>query len=111
MSAAYSAIGKNEEALKTLKTAAAITPQNDRVFYNLGLLYVEEKDTMDATKSFEKAVQLKTANPRVYYNYGLLLFFKHQKKKAVEMILKVAIISPDGEDIKNAISFMQQKGK
>jgi len=106
-SAVYSAQGKNEEALNTLKTAAAVTPNNDRVFYNLGLLYVEMKDTSAAMKAFEKGVHLKSANSRLYYNYGLLLFYKHQIKTAEEILKKGLNINPGDEDIKNAIEFIQ----
>jgi Tfp pilus assembly protein PilF len=72
-----------------LQTAAAISPDNDRVFFNLGLLHMERKDTAVGLASFYKALRLKSSNPRLYYNYGLLLYHKRQVKKALEVLLKV----------------------
>ena len=108
LSAVYSAQGKNNEALNTLNIAAEVTPTNERVFYNLGLLYVEMKDTTAAMKAFEKGMLLKSTNPRLYYNYGLLLFFKKQGRKAEEVLKKGLSLSPNDEDIKNAIIYIRQ---
>jgi tetratricopeptide (TPR) repeat protein len=110
LSAVYGAQEKTSEALTTLKTAAAISPTNDRVFYNLGLLYVEMKDTIAAVKAFERGEQLNSTNPRLYYNYGLLLFFKNQKRKAEDILIKGLSLSPNDADIRNAIAYIKQVG-
>jgi tetratricopeptide (TPR) repeat protein len=109
LSVSLSAIGNNQEALKVLKTAAAITPKNDRIYYNLGLLYIEMKDTAEAIKTFEKGINLKSSNPRMYYNYGLLLYEKKQTKKADEVLQKGLAISPHDEDLQNAFKYIHQK--
>jgi tetratricopeptide (TPR) repeat protein len=106
LSAVYNAQAKNNEALNILKTAAAVTPTNERVFYNLGLLYVEMKDTAAAIKAFEKGASLRSTNPRLYYNYGLLLFFKSQRRKAEDMLKRGLKLSPNDDDIKHAITYL-----
>jgi tetratricopeptide (TPR) repeat protein len=109
LSVAYSATGKNAEALKVLQTAAAITPKNDRICYNLGLLYIEMQDTAAALKSFEKGMVLQSSNPRLYYNYGLLLYHKKQVRKAEEILRKGLAVSPRDEDLKNALLYIQKQ--
>lgn len=102
----YSATGRNKEALNVLKTAAAISPENDRVHFNLGLLYTEMKDTAAAIHSFNKGVQLNTQNPRLYYNYGLLLFHKKQVSKAEIMLKKGLALSPGDDDLLMALQYI-----
>jgi tetratricopeptide (TPR) repeat protein len=109
LSTAYSAQGKNDKALQVLQTAAAVDPKNDRVFYNLGLLYNELQQPEEARKSFGKAVQLKSNNPRLYYNYGLLLFQTGEVKEAEKVLLKGLAISPKEADLNYAIAFVYIK--
>ncbi len=90
LSTTYNLLGKNDEALETLISAAKIDPKNDRIFYNEALLYNEMNDRQAAERSFAKAVELKTNNPRVYYNYGLLLN-ENKKFKEAETVLKKGI--------------------
>jgi predicted CXXCH cytochrome family protein len=106
LSLTYNVLRKNSEALKMLKTAADISPGNDRIFYNLGLLNIEMKDTTAALKNFEKAVQLSSQNPRLYYNYGLLLHIKKHSKKATEILQKGLTISPSDHDLQIALRYV-----
>lgn len=106
LSVAYSSLGKNAEALNVLQTAARISPQNDRVFFNLALLHIELKDTTAAMTHFDKAVRLKSQNPRLYYNYGLLLYQKHQAAKAVEVLKKGLALNPRDEDLNYSLAYV-----
>ncbi|HEY1115401.1 MAG TPA: tetratricopeptide repeat protein, partial [Chitinophagaceae bacterium] len=106
LSVAQSAQGKQGEALKVLQTAARISPDNDRVFFNLALLHIEMKDTAAAITAFDKAVRLKSSNPRLYYNYGLLLHQKRQAAKAVDVLKKGIALSPRDEDLNYALAFV-----
>lgn len=106
LSVAQSALGKQSEALNVLKTAALISPENDRVFFNLALLHIEMKDTAAALKAFDKAVHLKSNNPRLYYNYGLLLYQKRQAAKAVEVLKKGVALNPRDEDLNYTLAYV-----
>lgn len=106
LSVAQSAQGKQGEALKVLQTAARISPDNDRVFFNLALLHIEMKDTAAAMTSFDKAVRLKSQNPRLYYNYGLLLHQKKQPTKAVEVLQKGVALNPRDEDLNYSLAYV-----
>jgi tetratricopeptide (TPR) repeat protein len=106
LAVAQSAQGKGAEALKVLRTAARIAPENDRVFYNLALLHIEMKDTASALASFEKAVRLKSTNPRLYYNYGLLLYGKRQAAKAADVLKKGIALNPNDEDLNYTLAYV-----
>jgi predicted CXXCH cytochrome family protein len=106
LSAAYNSMGKNEEALKALKEAAAIDPKNDRIHYNLGLLNYEMNNINSAIENFKKAVQLKSTNTSLYYNYGLLLQQQGKLKEAEQILLKGFAINPQAANINYALAFL-----
>jgi len=106
LAASYSTAGKNDEALKALKEAALIDPQNDRIFYNLGLLYYELNDIPLALKSFQKSIQLGSENTGLYYNYGLLLQQQGKLKEAEQILLDGYTINPLAININYALSFL-----
>jgi tetratricopeptide (TPR) repeat protein/nitrate/TMAO reductase-like tetraheme cytochrome c subunit len=95
LSTVYNSQGKNDQALKVLEDAAKIDKTNDRIFYNLGLLYYEMKNIPSAEIFFSKAVALKSGNPRVYYNYGLLLSENKKFKEAENILLKGITVNPN----------------
>jgi tetratricopeptide (TPR) repeat protein len=109
LSVAFSAKGRNREALKTLNEAALISPKNDRIFFNLALLNIEMKDTIAAMKNFEKGVNLKSSNPRLYYNYGLILYQKGKYKKADQIVRKGLEISPSDNDLQTALQYIHRQ--
>lgn len=111
LSAAYSGIGKNEEALKTLKEAAAIDQTNDRIFYNLGLLYYEIQDIPGAVTSFEKATRLGSTIPGVYYNYGVLLQRQNKLKEAEQTLLSGYSLDPTASNINYALAYLYLQKK
>lgn len=106
LSAAYNSVGKNAEALETLKDAAAIDPQNDRIFYNLGLLHYELGDMASAMKSFQQAVRLGSVNSGLYYNYGLLLQQQGKLKEAEQLLLKGYGLDPMALNINYALAYI-----
>lgn len=106
LSAAYNSIGKNPEALKVLKDAAALDPQNDRIFYNLALLQYEMKDIAAASQNFQYAVSLGSQNPGVYYNYGLLLQQQGKLKEAEQILKRGFALLPQATNINYALAFL-----
>jgi predicted CXXCH cytochrome family protein len=106
LAASYSSVGKNPEALKALKEAAVIDPKNERVFYNLGLLYYEMKDIPAAMESFQQSVKLNSTNPSLYYNYGLLLQQQGKPKEAEQILLKGYAMNPQAVNVNYALAFL-----
>jgi predicted CXXCH cytochrome family protein len=106
LSAAYSTMAKNEEALKTLQEAAMIDPNNERVYYNLGLLYYEMKNEALALENFRKADQLGSQNQGLYYNYGILLQQQGKWKEAEQILLKGLALNPQAPGLNYALAYL-----
>jgi len=106
LSTAYNAQAKNDKALDVLETATKIDPTNDRIYYNMALLYNEMNDKKGAERSFAKAVALKTTNPRVYYNYGLLLNEIRKFKEAETVLQKGISLDPLSAEMYYALCFV-----
>lgn len=110
LSAAYSSMGKNPEALQALENAARIDQGNDRIFYNLGLLNYEMNNAPEAIKNFQRGVQLNSQNTDLYYNYGLLLQIQKKPSEAEKIFLRGYKIEPGNIKINNALAifYLQQ---
>lgn len=111
LSTVYNTQGKNDKALEQLMIASRIDPSNERIYYNLGLLYNELKDMPAAEKSFAKAVSLKSNNPKLYYNYGLLLNELDKTQEAKSVLLKGIAIQPAAPELYYALCFVYIKRK
>lgn len=111
LSAAYNSLGQNQEAKTTLLEAAKIDPKNDRIFYNLGLLYYEMEDVAGAARNFDKALKLGSGTTGLYYNYGLLLQQQGKLKEAEGVLLKGYTLHPGASNINYALAYfyLQQK--
>jgi len=106
LSAAYNAVGKNEDALKTLQEAVKVDPQNERAYYNLALLYYELKNETQALENFQKASQLGSQNPSLYYNYGLMLQQQGKMQDAENILLKGIAIDPQATNLNYALAYL-----
>jgi len=105
LSVAYSSVNKNAEALKTLEEAAIVDSNNDRIYYNLGLLHYEMGDISAAMKNFQKAVQLGSINTGLFYNYGLLLQQQGKLKDAEQILLQGFALNSQALNINYALAF------
>lgn len=106
LSATYNAQGKNNKALEVLEKAKKKDPNNERIYYSLGLLYGELNDKVAAEKSFEKAVSLNSTNTRVYYNYGLILLESKKFKEAISVLEKGLKINPSAPELYYVLTFV-----
>lgn len=111
LSATYNTLGKNEEALNVLLTAAKTDPTNDRTFYNLGLLYYEMHQIENALSSFKKAYDLNSGITNLYYNYGLILHQIGKSNEAEFVLLKGLNLSPTAPNINYALAIIYIKLK
>ena len=109
LASAYNIQGKNQQALQTLETAAKVDPGNERIFYNMALLYYELNNKSFAETNFKKAIALRSVNPRVFYNYGLLLSEDNRFKEAEKTLEKGIGINPADPDLYFALAHVYIK--
>ena len=86
--------GKWEEAISEYRRALEIDPQDDTIYYNMGMAYVEADNLLDALECMEKALSLNPELPRasagVAYNLGLVMF-KNARRAEAKRCFKIAL--------------------
>ena len=111
LSALLNAQGRNADALNVLEEARSTDPKNERVYYNLALLYAETRENEKSAASFAKAISLGSTDPKVYYNYALLQQQTGKAKEAEKLLLKGITIAPEDPSLNYglAVYYMQER--
>jgi tetratricopeptide (TPR) repeat protein len=110
LSVAYSAAGRNEEALRTLREAEAVDHANGRVHYSMALLYNEMGNSPEAILQFEKALSTDFTEPGLYYNYGLLLAQSGRTEDSEQVLLNGFRLYPRAANINFALAHQYYTG-
>lgn len=63
-----------DSAIRDLKQATTIDPTNAAAFYNLGVIYKDERKWTDAADAFASAAKLDGDNPALHYELGNALY-------------------------------------
>ncbi|MCM2301708.1 MAG: tetratricopeptide repeat protein, partial [Flavobacteriaceae bacterium] len=66
----YYSLGDNTKFKEKLEEAVKINPTDPSLFYNIGVLTLEQKKPEEAIKYFEKAIELKPDYADAYNNIG-----------------------------------------
>lgn len=99
-------MGDNNKALNMLNEALKYDKNNDRIYFNLALLYNEMGNSNAAMENLRQAIALKSQNPRVYYNYGILLQNLHKIKEAEKIYQQGIAFAPNNLDLHYALSIL-----
>src|SRR5215831_8561321 len=59
-----------DTAVNKLKQATTIDPTNAAAYYNLGLVYKDQKKWSDAESAFRDSLKYDTDNPALHYELG-----------------------------------------
>lgn len=106
LSTVLNATGKNAEALEQLLTAAKLEPKSDYIFFTLGLLYAELKETAKAEAALKKAIALNATNIKAQYNYGLLIYQNGRTAEAEKIFIKALQQEPSNAEILNVLTIL-----
>jgi tetratricopeptide (TPR) repeat protein len=87
---------KNAEAILYLKKEIAIKPTNDKLYRNLGFVYLNSNDLINAEIQYKKAISLNKACGRCYMHLARIYAIKNESEKALISINKS--ISIDDSD-------------
>jgi tetratricopeptide (TPR) repeat protein len=66
-------LGKDEEALETLKRAQGLSPDHPSVYTNVGKIYLKSKDYKRAEEAFQASIQINPFNPEVHFGLATAL--------------------------------------
>jgi len=83
-----------DSAIRDLKTATTIDPQNAAAFYNMGIIYKDERKWSDAADAFNSSLRLDPDNPALHYELGNALFEQAKVAEAQAEFDKALKIDP-----------------
>lgn len=106
MARIYNQQGKNDLAIKTLKTTISLDSENGQAYYSLGLIEAENSNLVEAEKNLEKAVSINPQNERAVYNLGLALQHQEKVKKAQDVYIAGLENLPNSTTIMNALAIL-----
>ena len=99
--AIYQVSGNSDKMLKRIEEAIKINPNDAQNYYNLGVLYLDDKSkTEEAKKMFQKSIEL---NPKHFESYNnLVLAILQADKEIVEAMNNNLGTSKKEKEIYNA---------
>ncbi|OGR78946.1 MAG: hypothetical protein A3I11_00580 [Elusimicrobia bacterium RIFCSPLOWO2_02_FULL_39_32] len=101
----YSQLGESKNALRSLKTAVKLSPQEAQFHYFLGLAYLDLKKPKKAIKEFEKAIELKKDFASSYFQLGIALDSIKKWPEAEKMFKHVIKIDPTNASAYNYLGY------
>jgi cytochrome c-type biogenesis protein CcmH/NrfG len=66
-------LGKDEEALETLKRAQGLSPDHPSIYTNVGKIYLKSKDYKRAEEAFQTSIQISPFNPEIHFGLATAL--------------------------------------
>lgn len=99
-------IGENDvpEAIRSLEAVATLSPSDSGVFFQLGLLYYNQKRYADAGLAFGRAVQINPQYANAKYFLGLSLYETKDSAGALKQFEELAVTNPDSAEVKAIIA-------
>lgn len=96
----YYSLGDNAKFKEKLEEAVKINPTDPSLFYNIGVLTLEQKKPQEAIKFFEKAIELKPDYADAHNNIGAAVLEKN-----------VAIVDEMNKNLSNFKKYDQLRAK
>lgn len=105
LAAAYAGIGNNQEELDNLKKAAALSPGELVIRFNLGVAYEKMKLDAEATKEYEAVLKITPDDPDAMERLADLFFKAKKYDQAVKYYEKLAKVRPRNAAIFSNLGF------
>ncbi len=86
---------KHDEAIDCYTRILEIEPDNDKVYYELGHLYLQKNDSLPAVNAFNMALEKDEENPFYHNSLAFALVQLEQYDEAIEHYQKAININPD----------------
>ncbi len=86
-------------AIQSTKVAIQIDPNNPIMFFQLGLLYYNNKDYVNAGEAFAKAVSINGQYANAKYFLGLSYAMTGQRQEAIKEFEDLSLTNPDNKEV------------
>lgn len=90
-------LGIPEQAINTYKKIISIQVDNHLAYYNLGLLYQQEKKYVEAQNYLLKSIEINDKYSPAYYALALTYISNNESNKAKDLFEKYLKLEPNGE--------------
>jgi tetratricopeptide (TPR) repeat protein len=87
-----------EDAIKHYQKAVKLYPENDNLFFLLGLAHVSLGKYEDALKDFQKAAELNQDNELTFHGMGIAFVNLGKYKEAIETYQKAIALNPANDN-------------
>ncbi len=84
-----------EDAIDCYNKLLEIEPENDKIYYELGHLYLQKNESLPAVNAFSLALEHDSENPFYHNSMGFALVQLEQYDEAIEHYQKAININPD----------------
>jgi Flp pilus assembly protein TadD len=115
LGATLQSMGRLDEALVHLGTAAAARPDEAAAANNLGAALLAAGKGAEAIEQFRRAVRLSPAFADARYNLGVALLRRGETRSAIEELQRVLVVKPDDagalNDLGSALAMRGQVGR
>ncbi len=92
--------GDLKGAIKKSEEIALLSPNNAGAFFQLGILYYQDKNYNGAKSAFKRAVGINPNYSNARYFLGLIYDKDGSVKKAIEQFKKIEKLNPDNKEVK-----------
>ncbi len=96
--------GNLDEAIKRTGQAFLISPNDVGVLFQLGLLYYQKKDYVNAAFVFERTVSLSPDYSNARYFLGLIYDTQGKKDEAIKQFGRIQELNPDNAEVITILS-------
>lgn len=102
---ALNAMGLTDEAEKVFLQASRRAPSNVEAQNQLGILYLDKKETDAAIKRFRSAARSAPHDAQIHNNYGFALMAAGRHEEAVEVLRKALMLDGSQARTRNNLGF------
>ncbi|MDO5483834.1 MAG: tetratricopeptide repeat protein [Desulfovibrionaceae bacterium] len=93
--------GRWMDAIHEYRRASRLAPDDESIFYNLGMAYAEGEDFIQGKANMLKALeinpQLPMSSPGIAFNIGIIFLKSKDSKRAVELFKAALAQDPDND--------------
>lgn len=84
-----------EQAISLFKKAIQLDPESEQANFQLGMVFMKQKDYAAAIESYENVIQLNPESSDTFFNLGFIYALSKDYTRAEEMYARVVELSPD----------------